>query len=302
MRLRWVAVAALVLACLPEDAGAAAGYEWPGRQLTRIEIEGSNGYSILIVADRKQHLVLQTTKEGFTTEYTTHDTLAGPDRVKATLPGLGSISVRFRPRGPAHRLPAFAGCVGPPPTVQKGVVRGAIGFVGERQYTQAKTHEAPAEIEEWKSQRCRRGASPERNGPSLEDWTSKFSARTLGIQFLVRKYPSGVLEGGSRVLYLAETAEAASEFASLVVYRRATALAPAFTFADAHPEHMLISPPSPFVGTATFARTPESVFAWKGDLSIQFPGTDPLPLAGSRFELDYCRREMGCIRQHVRVR
>jgi hypothetical protein len=299
MRLRWAVVAVLVLACFPEAADAAVGhYSAPGRQLTRIELEGSNGYSILIVSDRKQHLVLTTTKEGFTTEYMARDTLAGPDRVKATLPGLGSISVRFHPRGPAHRLPVFAGCAGQRPTVRKGVVHGAIEFVGEREYTQAETHEAPAEIEEWKSQRCRFGANPERNSPGLEDWISRFSAGSLEVRFLSRKYGSGVLEGDSRILYLAETGEAGSSF---VIYRRATAVAPALTFADAHPEHMIISPPPPFVGTGTFARTPESVFSWEGDLSIQFPGTDPLPLAGPRFELDYCRREVGCIRQHVEL-
>ncbi|HEX3174998.1 MAG TPA: hypothetical protein VHQ43_12375 [Solirubrobacterales bacterium] len=297
--MRCVAAAALALACLPEGAGAAVGHDWPGRQLTRIELEGSNGYSILISSDRKQHLLLQTTKEGFTTEYRTRDALAGPYRTKATLPGLGSISVRFHPHGPARRPPAFAGCVGPRPTVRKGVVRGAIRFVGERDYTQAVTHEAPAEIEEWKSQRCRGGANPEQDGPNLEEWTSKFSAWRPGIEFLARKYRPGALEGGSRVLYLAETAEAASEFASFVIYRRATVLAPTLTFADAHPEHTIISPPPPFAGTGTFVRTPESVFAWEGDLSIQFPGTDPLPLTGPHFELDYCLREMGCIRQRL---
>lgn len=299
MRLRWAVVAVLAIACCPEGAGAAVGYSAPGRQLTRIELEGSNGYSILIVSDRKQHLVLTTTKEGFTTEYMTHDTLAGPDRVKAELPGLGSISVRFHPRGAAHRLPAFAGCVGPRPTVRKGVVRGVVAFAGERGYTQAKTHEAPAEIEEWKNQRCRNGAYPEQGGPDLEDWVSRFSADTLGVRFVARKYRSGVLEGGGQVLYLAETGEAESESASFVIYRRATAIAPARTFADAHPEHMIISPPPPFAGTGAFVRTPESVFDWEGDLSIQFPGTDPMPLAGPHFEPAYCRREMGCIRQRV---
>jgi hypothetical protein len=219
--------------------------------------------------------------------------------MQATLPGLGTISVRFHPGGPARRAPAFAGCAGPRPTVRKGVVRGVIRFVGEREYTRAETHEAAAEIEEWKRQRCRAGANPEQSGPGPGEWISNFSARALGIQFLVRKYRPGVLEGGSRVLFLAETAEAASEYASLVIYRRATALTPALGFPEAHPEHMIISPPPPFTGTGTFARTPESVFAWEGDLSIQFPGTDPLALAGPRFELDYCLRETGCIRQHV---
>jgi hypothetical protein len=298
MRLRSAAVA-LAVAFLATGTGtAAARFSVPGRQLTRVDLKGSNGYSILIVADRKRHLVLETVKDEFTTEYTTHDTLAAPDRMKAVLPGLGSISVRFHPRGPVHRLPPFAGCSGPRPMVQKGVVRGVVKFTGERKYTQVKTHEAPAEIEEWKSQRCRRDAIPGPAGPRLDTWVSKFSADSLGTYFLARKYKPGMLEDGGRVLYSVERGEAASEFASLVVWRRAVVADPAFAF-DAHPEHMVISPPPPFTGTGTFSRTPESVFTWEGDLSIQFPGIDPLPLAGPEVEPGYCQREVGCIRQHV---
>jgi hypothetical protein len=187
--------------------------------------------------------------------------------------------------------------VGPRPTVRKGVVRGVVKFVGEREYTRVATHEAPAEIEEWKS--CRISANPGQSGPRLYNWTSMFSARTLGAQFLARSYRPGMLEGGNRVRFLAETAEAASERESFVIYRRATVDAPGLTFTDPHPEHMTISPPPPFTGTGTFSRTPESVFTWEGDLSIQFPGTDPLPLTDPRFELDYCRREVGCVRQRV---
>jgi len=301
MRLRLTVAAALALvafACLPVGAEARTRYyEVRGRQLTRSELQGSNGYSILIFVDRKGHLLVQTTKEAFTTEYWTHDTLADPDRVKAKLPGLGSISVRFQPRGSVRRLPAFEGCKGPRPTLQPGVMRGTIRFTGEREYTKVETHEADAEVEEWKSQRCRVDAqAPESQPPGLEDWISWFSADIGGLDFVAKTYPPGVLEGGA-VLYRAETIEAASEWASLVIYRRAELISPASTFSDAHPEHLTISPPPPFVGSGRLVRTPESVFVWKGDLSIQFPGLDPLPLTGPHVESKYCRRDAGCIEQ-----
>jgi len=284
----------LVFLCVADGATATVRHALVrGKQLARIELEGSDGYSVLISSDRNQDLTVQTTKDAFITEYRTHDTLAGPDGVKAELPGLGSISVRFDPHGQTRRLPAFDGCVGPRPTLRKGVARGVIEFVGEREYTRVEAHEAPAEIEEWKRQRCRRGAGPERLTPGF-DWTSRFSAGGPEASILARKYRPGVLEGGGRVHYLAETA---SRGASLTVYRRAAVVAPAATFPDAHPEHMTISPPPPFTGTGTFARTPESVFTWEGDLSIQFPGTDPLPLTSPLSGVDYCRREVGCIRQ-----
>lgn len=300
MKLRWAVGTVLVLGCLLVDAGSAAGrFTVRGRQLTRIELQGTDGYSVLIVSDRKQHLILTTTKEAFTTEYVTRDRSADPGRIKAALPGVGTISVRFHPDGPAHRGPAFAGCIGPRPKTQRGVVRGVIDFAGERKYTQVKTHEAPAKIEEWRRQRCRFGAGPEPFTRNLTDWISKFSVGTLGVEFLARKYRPGILEGGNRILYSAIIGEEASPPpARLAVFRHAVVEGPATAF-DAHPEHMTISPPPPFTGTGTLARTPESVFTWEGDLSIQFPGVDALSLTDPEWESDYCRRKVGCFRQRV---
>jgi hypothetical protein len=38
-------------------------------------------------------------------------------------------------------------------------------------------------------------------------------------------------------------------------------------------------------GTGTLARTPESVFTWGDDLSVQLPGLDPDPLGWSRLRI-----------------
>jgi hypothetical protein len=221
MRAIRVAVTVFVFLCAADGAAATVGHESVrGRQLTRIELEGSDGYSVLIVSDRKQHLIVETTKGAFITEYRTHDTIAGPDRMKAELPGLGSISVRLHLYGRDRRLPAFDGCVGPRPTLREGIARGVIEFVGEREYTRAEAHEVPAKIEEWKRQRCRLGEGPERLTPGF-DWISRFSAGTPEAFFLARKYRPGVLEGGSRVHYLPLSSSGCS---SLGVYRRASAV------------------------------------------------------------------------------
>lgn len=154
-----VALALAALACLPASAGADGGHgaspvrRPPIRKTTRFELHGSNGYSILVLTDRRQRLMVKTANEEFVTEYWTRDTLASPDRVQAKLPGLGSISVRFHPRGPV-RHPSPPGCEKPFPTVQRGVVRGTIKFVGEREYTAVEAHEAAAEIEEPTSWSC----------------------------------------------------------------------------------------------------------------------------------------------------
>jgi hypothetical protein len=298
--MRRAAVAMLALAglfCFSGGAGAKVGHgRAPAMRWIDIELEGSNGYSIHISVNPRRHLLLQVTKEGYVAEYMTRDVLADTDGVKAKLLGLGTISVRFHPRGPA-RHPSVTGCGSKRPTVQPGVVRGTIRFVGEREYTQVKVHEAEAATEKPTS-RCRYGAKFEPNSRERE-WVSKFSAEEVGALFLARKYRPGTINGG-QVLYWAETGvrfETASGRVPLVVYRHVRVPAPASTFSDAHPGHLIVSPPPPLSGTGTLARTPESVFIWEGDLSVQFPGLDPIPLAGPSFGSEYCLRKSGCFRQ-----
>jgi hypothetical protein len=303
MKMRQAAVAVLglaALACFPGSAGAEVGHgRPPAKQWIDIDLEGSDGYSIHISVNPRRHLILQVAKDEFSAEYMTRDVLAATDRVKAKLLGLGTISVRFHPRGPV-RHPSFPGCERKRPTVQPGVVSGAIKFVGEREYTEVKVREAEAAIEKPTSWRCRYGVRFEPK-PRRSAWLSKFSADAEGVYFLARKYRPGVIEGG-RVHYLAETGEAfesASGRVPLTIYRHIAVAAPASTFRDARFEHLTISPPPPFSGIGTLVRTPESVFTWGGDLSVQFPGLDPIPLAGPSFGSDYCLREAGCFQQYA---
>lgn len=300
MRRRLACVAVLALAGFGCLAGSAAGRGGHGRapaqQWLEIELEGSNGYSIQVSVNPRRHLTLEVTKEGFSAEYLTRDLLADADRVKARLRGLGTVSVRFHPHGPV-RHPSLPGCARRRPAVQPGVVRGTIRFTGERGYTQVDVREAEAAIERPQSRFCRYGGESEPD-PREREWASKFSAHGVGAYFLARRYRPGAIEDGE-VLYWVESGEAFepdSGRAPLTIYRQLRVPAPASTFQDDHPEHLKISPPAPFSGTGSIARTPESVFTWGGDLAVQFPGLDPIPLTGPSFGLDYCLREVGCFR------
>jgi hypothetical protein len=310
MRTRLAAVAVLALAalaCFPAGAGAKPRHHRPPQRWIDFELEGSNGYLVHVDVNPDRELILHVTKEGqtaeerYSAEYMTVDALADTDRVKAKLLGLGSIAVRFHPRGPV-RHPSVPGCDAPRPAVQPGVVSGTIKFTGERGYTRVDARAAKAVVEEPMS-RCRYDEFELEPHPEEREWDSKFQTESWnkGALFLARKYQPGVIEGG-QVLYWAETAEAfesASGRVPLIVYRSLAIPAPASTFDDAHPESMTVTPPPPFSGTAALARTPESVFTWEGNLAVQFPGLDPTPLAGPGFESDYCLRETGCFRQNV---
>lgn len=122
MRVRLAAAVALALVafgCLPDGAEADRGhYRIPAGHTLSAELEGSDGYSISIFSTGRR-LSLWTEKDGVTTEYRVRDSFAGTDGMKARLPGLGSISVRFHPRGPLRHAPAPPGCDGPRPMVQR---------------------------------------------------------------------------------------------------------------------------------------------------------------------------------------
>lgn len=297
MRLRLAVAAVLLLAifsCLPDSAGADSFLYWlpAGRSLTA-EFKGSNGYRIHIFSLDRGTVLLRTQKGGISTDYVVGNAFVGADRMRAKLPGLGSISLRFHPSGAVRHPAAPGNCEGPRETVREGVARGTIRFVGEREYTQAERHEVRAESVEWEKLRCRfrthkRGA---------RNWVGRFLASEWEggpTGFTATKYRPGVVKGG-RVVFDARTFP--SSKGPLTVYRRATVVAPASTFRvpepDTYPEHVILSPPPPFAGTGTFARTPESTFTWEGDLSIQFPGIDPIPLTGPSFEPRYCAMR-GC--------
>lgn len=303
MKMRAVAAGLLAMAalcCLPVTAPALARPDRPpANRWLDVDLEGSNGYSVHISVNPRQHLTLLVTKDGYSAEYLTRDVLVDTDRVKAKLLGRGTIALQFHPRGPV-RHPDVRGCGKDRPSVQPGIVRGRIKFIGERQYTRVGAQEAAAAIEEPVRWDCRFGVEAEWD-PRRLDWTAKLSADAEGIYFLARRYRPGVL-GRSQVLYLAETGETFETKRGqppLTVWRRARVSAPVSTFRDAHPETLTTGPPPPFSGTASIARTPESVFTWEGDLSVQFPGLDPISLAGPDFQFDYCLRKVGCLRQDV---
>jgi hypothetical protein len=298
-----VALAVVALACLAGSAGAVRGPDRPpAEHWLDVELEGTNGYSIHVAVNPRQHLDLRVAKEGFAAEYLTRDLAADTNRVTAKLLGMGRVSLRFHPRGQV-RHPSISGCGKRRPVVQPGVVRGTIKFTGERHYTEVEVHEAEATTEKPTSWLCRYGMKVEFN-PREREWESKFAASGEGASFLARKYRPGMIEGGQVIFFVesGEGFETASGEPPLTIWRTMKTPAPATAFRDAHPEHLAVTPPPPFSGTGTVDRTPESVFTWEGDLSIQFPGVDPMPLAGPSFGFDYCLRESGCLRQHVPYR
>lgn len=200
--------------------------------------------------------------------------------------------MRFTPHGQPHRLQRYSFCDGPGPTVQRGTVHGTIHFRGERGYTIADPHSAPAELEILPSQRCHYGELGHSKHPPRYTATLQVDDETGGppvTRFEALRFAPGSRPPTRRVFYEASEYE---QVGKVQVTRQVRLATDSSTFAlpgfATSPEKAVVHPPAPFVGSATFARTPESTFDWTGDLAVAFPGVDPVPLIGADFGVHYC--------------
>jgi|GEM_PF-850092 len=297
---RFLRVAGVVFvgSMVPASFAAAAPkhYIASSGHVTEVQLRGSNGYQLQVFADYRHVVTVVARRGGLMTEYSVRGTENGKYGVKARLSGLGSVQFRFVPNGRQHRATAPPWCEGPGGWLLEGVVRGRIRFTGEDGYTQVAVKRAKAEVETWPRRRCR-VLEPGR-GP--RKWTASFEAfREVppNVLFLVKRYAKRFRPSSRRVVFqmyagfsrgpvhILRTASAAASVSSLV-----------FLDPKSAPENFTVAPPPPFSGTATFQRTPESVFAWEGDLSVQFPGVAPIALAGPAFHASFCALR-GCVSQ-----
>lgn len=268
----------------------------------RFQVQGSHGYAIGVAQGARRHFAVTVRGGPTTTEYERRAPLPEPrDGVRGDLGQLGSFDVHFIPKGRPHQLPPYSWCTGAGPTVQPGVVRGKIRFRGERGYTQAGVHRATAELETVPGQRCHYGEPGRSKHPVRYTATLEAAHETggPGIHFEALRFAPGSRPPERRTFYEASAYESRGP---IDIVRRIRVASDTSTFRLPNfataPETAVIQPPTPFTGSATFTRTPESTFSWTGDLAITFPGTDPLPLAGPNFRLSYCALH-SCIDQEA---
>ncbi|HEX7279514.1 MAG TPA: hypothetical protein VF255_07815 [Solirubrobacterales bacterium] len=265
--------------------------------VTKVRLQGSNGYRVNVSAGHHGGVTVTVRKGGLKSEYSVRGAETGRYGADARLGGLGRVRFRFVPSGRERRVAPPPWCEGPHGRLIEGVVQGRIRFTGEDGYTRLAVRRAEAEIEAWPKMRCRYLEGEE--GGSKE-WSATFHASDgagPSIRFAMGRYARHLRSRSKQVAF---QADAAFFRHPVRIFHSVTVAADASTFSllgpKTAPENFKVAPPPPFSGTATFQRTPESIFSWEGDLSIQFPGTAPIALAGPGFHTNYCALR-GCISQ-----
>jgi hypothetical protein len=198
--------------------------------------------------------------------------------------------------GKPERTPAE--CRGPKGSFQVGYLVGGAHFRTERGFAQIRLHRIPAGRESWGHQVC------EFNGPLVFGHPKQKRTRFSAIESVVPHLfapPKKVLSFRATQFYrharpadrrVEFTAELQQSAGRISIHRKVSAVASErsllFPGAPSAPEEIDVKPPAPFTGSGEFLRTRESTFTWTGDLTVPFPGLDPIRLTGKRFAVTIC--------------
>ena len=278
-------------------AAAKSGYiAFPGGRTGELSLTGSHGYAIDIAESNRRSFELVASKDQSAAIYSIRHNPERDNRVEATLPGLGRISVRFHPKGRVHREAGlFESCKGGESVTQPGYFVGTIRFRGERGYTALHATRAQGQTVTTTREVCKRSifgsGKPNTKDLAFLSAKRKSHGRTTSFAaFAVGDLPD------SLTLFFSTASE---QREGMSISRRAIVMGGIadFTPGDAgdFPLSATVEPPNPFHGSATFQRKAGSDNAWTGSLSAAFPGAGRIALAGPRFTAKLCQ-DAGCAR------
>lgn len=284
-----------VVALLAGAPGASAkpGYfAFPGERGIELELQGSHGYRISIDKEAGRYVDVFVAKGHDTISYSIRSPQPKGGGIEARFPGIGRVSVRFRPKGsPVESSPdLFPGCRGGETVRQPGLFVGTIRLRGERGYTSVRANRVKGAIKTVAKQVCKHpGKSPAPEVDRAELWVPSspgrrgvgFDASRVGEPFDVTSF--GVQVGEDRRgMAIFRTAFVAGEEDDLVI-------------GDTRPYPLsaTVTPPPPFSGSAEYERAPGGSRTWTGSLAVHLPGLGRVPLTGPRFSPRLCQLS-GC--------
>jgi hypothetical protein len=284
---RWSKFLAVVAIALTSAAWLATVAIAEGEEDTggfgAFRLEGTNGYSILVVAFSEPHFKKGQVLVGVGNGKDSGVLYLAPASVTATtidadLGAVGKLSLQFEPSAPVERVHPKCKRDGSF-RFEPGVWVGTIEFEGEEGFTRVA--------------RSRSKAIP---FPFLEDGCDTYSiGETFGHDAygarLVLRSPARhrslflqVNENHRNAPVLVE-ASLEERRTGMIVDRELLERYPASSFAFGPLlRSATLAPPSPFAGSATFRRFAKPANRWTGDLTIDFPGRADVPLSGDGFK------------------
>jgi hypothetical protein len=282
MRVRLGAVFALAASSLALAATGTAAVpqvaEFQGYSAS-LRLEGSNGYAIAVSAfseraDGKGDVSISAFKKGESATYTA-PAVVTETTLHADLGAFGRIDAVRRASGreKSVRTP----CGGRRVTYEPAVYEGVFELRGEGGYTRVDQSSAPTTpLPFFFGSLCGSGRGEALNDDRLPGARLKGTSYAQGrvLKFQVNKN-----RRKAPTVFTASVRERQGRFQT---YRTLAGKLPARAFRFPHSlRTAAMSPPAPFAGRASLTRSRSSVLpAWRGDLTLDFPGAPRVPLAG----------------------
>jgi hypothetical protein len=295
-RRTWTALFACATALLlvAPSASAKPGYfVFPGHHSITFSLSGSHDYRIHVERQGRQVFLLASDNRSVAA-YLTRSPAPEGDEIKARFPGVGRVSVRFRPLGlpRTDTSPFFPGCKGGEIIKQSGYFVGTIRFHGERGYTKAVAKRARGTIETAGREVCKRSLLEDSDSDSDPNERTELLARSeSGAREISFSASSMVIS--DRRSFTSFSASVGERRRGMRIFRHIFVtggrrdIAPGDTRPS--PLSATVTPPAPFQGSAEFQRDAEGNSTWTGSLTVPFPGLGRVALTGPDFTARLCQ-------------
>jgi len=277
----------LALALAPQADAKPRSVVLPGGQTSIFTLRGSDGYTLNVISEgREIEVDASHAKDGFAS-YSVPGHKQGKRGLEAKLPGIGRIAVEFHSTGKPKKIPAYEGCTGRPGRAETGIFVGTINFHGERDYTDVNATRAKGLILSTKPQTCtteKRGGG----GKGFDEMLGATLSATALKQGLV--FTAGRIDAGEDTI-ASYTAAQVSRHRGMAITRAVSTGDLLGSFDAEHTGRTAsahVEPGAPFDGTADFGIEADGTVRWTGDLSVVFPGTEPIRLTGKQFLARLC--------------
>jgi hypothetical protein len=273
------------LVALPLCASAKPGYfTAPRLHYAKIVLRGSNGYHLLIHGF-PGNVDVSAEKGNAEVGYYSSSGTFRHDRVRAKLPGVGIVDLRFHEQSRSREETADD-CTGPGELTRSGFFKGRVRIEGERDYTRVDVRSARGKIFDDPKQTCHRDGRARHSAAAQEELVEAAGRRGRGfLSFSANEWPP--FAGSHPVFFHAHLARLRGE---MLITNSVDAFTedPKDLVVSRPPLAASVEPPKPFTGTAGFQRESDETFTWLGDLAVELPGIGPVALAGPGFEAKAC--------------
>jgi hypothetical protein len=287
----------------------------------KFSMTGTNGYEFSLNLEDRRSLRLEAVKADLRhgTVSNVFYSLKAPQRahsddIKAKIAGVARIDVRFVPTRTIKSAPEEGSeCGTGSLTTESGHYVGTIFFRGEHGYTRVRASSAPGSVERQAPHKCKL-PKPVKHDPAVEKEEAETIDKLEAEEQKGKAEETGevqltAMNPGREVVFAASRNErhaggkngAESAFEAFQFRHRGRLEEDAivvqfankgssFRLPDAtHPtDEAVVSPSSPFSGSATFRRSSADAVTWTGNLKVEMPAFGSVPLTGPGVEASLC--------------